>query len=232
VAEHPSRFGLVAALPMPYVDEALDELAYAYDVLNADGVLLVPHADASYLGEPLYDPLFEELDRRRAVVLVHPMALPAAAAAAAVPYVLADFLLDTTRGALSLILSGALDRYPHISFILSHGGGFLPYAATRVEVLSHAFFGVDRRRIVEGLRRFYFDVALTGPSGLPSLLAAVEPDRILFGTDWCAVPADVVRGCVRAFDAAVDGPSRALIDRGNALALFPGVARRLAVPAA
>ncbi len=228
VADHRDRFGLLAALPMPHVDHALAELAYAYDELGADGILLVPHAGDAYLGDPLYDPLFAELDRRRAVVLVHPMALPGAASAS-VPYVLADFLLDTTRGGLSLILSGALDRYPNITFVLSHGGGFLPYAASRAEWLADAFFDVPRDRIVAGLRRLYFDLALTGPSALPSLLRTVSPDRIVFGTDWCAAPAPVVTECVRAYESPQWGlteGARELIDRENALGLFPTIAER------
>jgi predicted TIM-barrel fold metal-dependent hydrolase len=230
VAEHPDRFGLMAALPMPYVDEALAELEYAYTELHTDGVILVPHAGTSYLGDPLYDPVFAELDRRRAAVLVHPMSLPGTAPVS-VPYVLADFLLDTTRGAVSLIMSGALDRYPNISFILSHGGGFLPYAATRVEWLANAFFGVERDRVVRGLQRFYYDTALTSPSGLPSLLHTIDHSRILFGTDWCAAPAGAVANGVRSFDTdplGISESTRARINRDNALALFPGVSQRLA----
>ncbi|GAA3428014.1 amidohydrolase family protein [Streptosporangium sandarakinum] len=230
VADHPARFGLLAALPMPYVDAALAELEYAYDELHADGVVLVPHAGDAYLGDAPYEPLFAELNRRRAVVLVHPMPLPGAGPVP-VPSVLADFLLDTTRGALNLILSGALDRYPDISFILSHGGGFLPYAASRVELLGPPFFGADPERITAGLRRFHYDLALTGPSALPSLLETVSADRILFGTDWCAAPRAAVTECVRNLDSGrwcLPESSRALIDRDNALGLFPGVARRLA----
>jgi predicted TIM-barrel fold metal-dependent hydrolase len=218
-ADRRDRFGLISAVPMPYVDRALDEVAYSLDVLGADGILLVPHAGEDYLGDPLYDPLFEELDRRAAVVLVHPMALPGPAARQ-VPYVLADFLLDTTRGALSLILSGALDRYPGIRFVLSHGGGFLPYAATRADLLSTAFFGVEPGLVAHSLHRFWYDTALTGPSALPSLLATVGPERVVFGTDWCAAPRTAVRTVSAGLDR-LEGPARGLIDRDNALRLFP-----------
>jgi len=230
VAEYPDRFGLLAALPMPYVDAALAEVEYAYTELKADGVVLIAHAGDSYLGDPLYDPLFAELNRRRSVVLVHPMVLPGGTAAN-VPPVLADFLLDTTRGAINLVLAGALDRYPDISFVLAHGGGFLPYAASRVEALGAAFYGLERGRVADALGRFYYDVALTAWSGLPSLLRAVSSDRILFGTDWCAAPADVVSTGVRNLDDGLSGLTdsiRADINRGNALRLFPGVAERLA----
>ncbi|UNO40767.1 amidohydrolase family protein [Streptomyces sp. MST-110588] len=220
-ADRRDTFGLLAGLPMPHVDAALEEVAYAYEELKADGVVLIPHAGRAYLGDALYEPLLEELNRRAAVVLVHPMALPDTAPMN-VPYVLADFLLDTTRGGLSLILSGALEKYPDIRFILSHGGGFLPYAADRVRWLGPAFFGHDPKRIAEGLHRLYYDTALTGPNALPSLLKAVPPQRILFGTDWCAAPADAVTDCVRGLDAApLTEDQRRLIDRENALALFP-----------
>ncbi len=229
VAEHPTRFGLLAALPMPHVEAALEELRYCLDELHADGVVLVAHAGENYLGDPLYDPLLAELQRRRTVVLVHPMSLPGTARTSAPP-VLADFLLDTTRAAINLITSGALDRYPDITFILAHGGGFLPYAASRVEMLSYAFHGLDRRRFTEALGRFYYDVALTAPSGLPSLLATVPHDRILFGSDWSAAPAAIVAEGVAALEAAYAGlpePTRRRIDRDSALGLFPSVARRL-----
>jgi predicted TIM-barrel fold metal-dependent hydrolase len=228
VAEYPDRFGLLAALPMPYVDAALAELAYCLDELHADGVVLIPHAGDDYIGDPLYQPLFEELDRRRAVVLVHPLTLPGARHGR-VPTVLADFLLDTTRGAINLILTGALDRYPGITFILSHGGGFLPYAASRIQTLGTAFYDVDAGRVAEALGRFYFDLALTSPSGLPSLLESVPVDRILFGTDWSAAPAGVVAAGVAGLVAPRPGftdEMRASIDRGNALRLFPGIESR------
>jgi predicted TIM-barrel fold metal-dependent hydrolase len=234
VAEHPDRFGLLAALPMPHVDAALAEVDYVFDELRADGVVLIAHAGEAYLGDPVYDPLLAELNERRAVALVHPMTLHQGFAPG-VPPVLADFLLDTTRAAINLILTGALDRYPDITFILAHGGGFLPYAASRVQALGTAFYGLDPGRVTDAVARFHYDVALTAPSGLPSLLAAVPPERILFGTDWCAASAEVVTAGVRALDetlAALPATNRAAINRGNALRLFPRLAGRSAAAAA
>lgn len=184
---HPGRFGLLAALPIPHIDDALAEIEYARDILGADGFVLIPHSGSDYLGDPLFEPVLAELDRRHAVVLVHPM-MPPDSAGSSVPAVLADFLLDTTRGAIGLVLSDALDRYPNISFVLAHAGGFLPYAAFRVETLAHGFFGADPVRVRDQLGRFYYDTALAGPSALPGLFATVAPERILFGTDWCAAP--------------------------------------------
>lgn len=228
VADHPDRFGLLAALPMPHVDRALAELEYAFTELQADGVVLIAHAGEAYLGDPSYDPLFEELNRRAAPVLVHPMTLPGPTTT--VPPVLVDFLLDTTRAAVNLILTEALDRYPRIEFILAHGGGFLPYAASRVQALGAQFYGLDAGRIAESVRRFSYDVALCAPSALPSLFDTVPADRILVGTDWCAAPADVVRAGVRALDQALatrPAADRAAVNRDNALRLFPRLAARL-----
>jgi predicted TIM-barrel fold metal-dependent hydrolase len=225
---HPSRFGFFAILPLPHVDRALEETAYALDELGADGVVLLPHGGEHYLGAPLFDPLFAELNRRRAVVLVHPMDLPQGGAPD-VPGVYADFLLDTTRAAINLITSGTLARYPDVSIILSHAGGLLPYAASRVEVVAGALANVDRETVWEGVRRFHYDLALSVPSALPSLLAAADPGRILYGTDWSGVPAPVVERVTRALDesAVLDDGTRQAINRSNALDLLPGLAGRL-----
>jgi predicted TIM-barrel fold metal-dependent hydrolase len=228
VNTHPSRFGFFAMLPLPHVDLALAEAANALDELGADGVVLLPHGGDHYLGDPLFDPLFEELNRRRAVVLVHPLDLPQGGAPG-VPSVFADYLLDTTRAAINLITSGTLARYPHVSIILSHAGGFLPYAATRIEVVADALGKVDQATVWDGIRRFHYDLALSVPSALPSLLAAADPGRILYGSDWSGVPASVVEHAIRAFDdaAVLDEPNRQAINRGNALSLLPGLASRL-----
>jgi predicted TIM-barrel fold metal-dependent hydrolase len=228
VRDHPRRFGLLAALPMPFVDAALEHVAYVLDDLGADGVVLVPHAGEAYLGDTLFEPLLEELDRRQAVVLVHPMTPPGGAVNAAPP-ALADFLLDTTRGAISLITSGALDRYPGISFVLAHAGGFLPYAASRIDILGRTFYRFNQDQVARALHRFYYDLALAAPAALPSLLAAVPADRILYGTDWCAAPSEAVRDCSRGLDQApgMDGLTHRMINRDNALRLLPRLAGRL-----
>lgn len=228
VNTHPNRFGFFAILPLPHVDLALAEAAYALDELGADGVALLPHGGDHYLGAPLFDPLFEELNRRRAVVLVHPLDLPQGSAPG-VPSVFADYLLDTTRAAINLITSGTLARYPHMSIILSHAGGFLPYAATRIEVAAGALAKVDHATVWDGIRRFYYDLALSVPSALPSLLAVADSSRILYGTDWSGVPAAVVEHATHAFDATdlLDEPTRQAINRDNALGLLPRLAGRL-----
>lgn len=228
VRTEPGRFGFFAVLPLSDADLALEELARALDELGADGVALLPHSGNRYLGAPMFDPLFAELDRRRTAVLVHPASLPQGSTPD-VPSVFADFLLDTTRAAISLIVSGTLTRYQNVPVILSHAGGFLPYAATRVEVAASLLADVGHDAVRSGIQRFYYDLALSVPSAMPSLLATADLSRILFGTDWSGVPAAVVVETARALDgfsALGDGVHQA-INRGNALELLPGLARRL-----
>jgi 6-methylsalicylate decarboxylase len=222
VRSEPGRFGFFAYLPLPYVDAALEEAAYALDELGADGVLLMTHAGDHYLGDPAFDPVFEELDRRRAVIFTHPFGIPGGPAPG-VPDHLGDFLLDTTRAAIRMILAGTLDRFPHVSIILSHAGGFLPYMAGRFDIED----GVEPERVRAALRRFYYDTALpASPYATPTLLAAAGPSRVLFGTDWNANSAAGVARYVEAHvnDPQVDRRTRRRIDRDNALRLFPRLA--------
>jgi predicted TIM-barrel fold metal-dependent hydrolase len=222
--EHPDSFGFLAAVPMPYVDESLKQVGHAFDVLGADGVVLIPQSGGNYLGTAAYEPLLDELNQREAIVLVHPMMLPGGHLTEP-PSVLADFLLDTTRAAVNLMLTRSLDRYPNIRWILSHAGGFLPYAASRVLAMGERFFGVDPDVFQDYLGRFYYDTALSAPSALPSLLASVPVRQILFGSDWSAAPAGPVARCTTGLDdglaaAGIDEAGRALIDHGNARRLF------------
>lgn len=125
--EHPGRFGSFAVLPMPFTAHACSEAVYALDVLKSDGVVLLGSTEGKFPGAPEFDELMAELDRRQAVVFVHPnlhgtseeLGLDA-------PGFLIEFLCDTTCAALNLILTGMVERFPHICWILAHAGGFLP----------------------------------------------------------------------------------------------------------
>jgi predicted TIM-barrel fold metal-dependent hydrolase len=225
VRDVPGRFGFFATLPLPDVDGALEELTYAFDVLRADGVILLANHRGTYLGAPEFDAIFDELNRRRAVVFVHPAQLPAADIAPGLPPFVADFLLDTTRAAIQLGASGTLDRCPDLKIILSHAGGFVPYAAYRI-----APFASPRRDPADGLaqlKRFYFDIALSGsPTALPSLLSFAAPDHVLFGSDFPHAPAAAVRGFSGMYARySLADAQRRSIDRGAAEMLFPRLAR-------
>ena len=223
VRDHPGRFGFFATLTLPDVDGALAELAYAFDVLGAAGVILLANTLGRYLGDAADEPLLAELDRRHAVVFVHPSTLPGPTVPG-VPAFAADFLLDTTRAAYRLVQNGALRRFPNLKIILSHAGGFVPYASHRLMAALLAEGGRTPADVLDDLRSFYFDTALSGsPAALPSLLAFAKPGRVLFGSDWPYAPAPVVSYFTGQLDAyeALDADGHAAIDRGNAAALFP-----------
>lgn len=227
VRDHPDRFGLFATVPLPDVAGSVQEIAHAYDELNVDGVVLLANAHGCYLGDAAFDPVMAELDRRAAVVLVHPSELPGPAVAGIPPFA-ADFLLDTTRAATNLVLRGVPRRYPNIRFILSHAGGFVPYASHRIAAAITAETGRKALEILEDLSGFYFDTALSGsPAALPSLLAFARPDHVLFGSDWPFAPELGVAYFTGQFDAypGLDDTGRAAINRGNALELFPRLAK-------
>ncbi|MCF3180496.1 amidohydrolase family protein [Streptomyces polychromogenes] len=144
------------------------------------------------------------------------------------PNFLCDFLLDTTRAAANMIRTRTLDRFPNLSVILPHGGGFLPQIATRMEAFAGAFDPpVDPTAVRDHLHRFYYDTA--GPlSPAGTLLATVDPHRILFGSDWPACPAAVVTDLALpalAADPAFTPELRRAVNRENALRLMPGLVR-------
>ncbi|AUG76134.1 amidohydrolase [Kitasatospora sp. MMS16-BH015] len=228
VKDRPDRFGLFATLTLPDVDGALAEAAYAFDVLGADGVVLLANSAGHYLGDRRFDPLMDELNRRAAVVFVHPSQLGAPPVEGIPPF-LTDFLLDTTRAAVNLVHAEAPWRWPELKIVLSHGGGFVPYAAHRIAWTRTAAKPTPER-VLEGLRSFWFDTALsTSPVALPSLRTFARPDRILFGTDWPYAPEHTVRHFAGAWSAwsDIDPGERAAVERGNAEAILPRLREQL-----
>lgn len=220
VNRHPKRFGFFAVLTLPDLDGALTELEYALDELHADGIVLLANAKGTYLGDPVWDPLMQELNRRSAVVFEHPAGL-AAPHVPNVPEFAADYLLDTARAALSLAINGCMERYPDLKIILAHGGGFVPYAAERFAIACSPDGTFESG--VARLQRFYFDTALAGSHwALPSLTAFADPDKIMFGSDWPYANTDQALHFVDRTDSFdMPGELRRGIARKNAEKLFP-----------
>ena len=223
VASAPDRFGLFATVPIPHIDESVAETVRALDNLNADGVVLLANNDGIYLGEDGQDNLWAALDERAAVVFIHPADLPGPTVPGVAPWA-ADFLLDTTRAAYLLVRNGIRRKYPNIRFILSHAGGFVPYASHRMAVAVLADTGRSPADSLDDFSSFYFDTALSSSAAaLPTLLAFAKPGHITFGSDFPFAP--VAEG--RLFAArletypGLDNTTRNAIDRTNALALFP-----------
>jgi predicted TIM-barrel fold metal-dependent hydrolase len=184
---HPHRFGLFSALPLPDTDGSLREIEYAFDTLKADGVGLLTSYDGKWLGDPAYQPVFEELDRRKAVVFVHPTVPNCCQALVpGVSPIMAEVPQDTTRTVISLLFSGALTRFKNIRFIFCHAGGSVPVVAARMmqyaskEALAKLPHGVDYE-----LRRHYYDIAVGGHRPAISALTSYVPiSQILFGSDF------------------------------------------------
>jgi predicted TIM-barrel fold metal-dependent hydrolase len=223
VARWPDRFGSFATLPLPDIEGALRELEYAFDVLRADGVILLSNYAGHYLGDPAFGPLWAELDRRAAVVFIHP-AKPQIPIMEDIPGPIVDYPFDTTRTAVQLVLSGVVARAPRVKIILSHAGGFVPYAAHRFVELAPAVRPdvPPAPALIESFRSFYFDTALSsGPASLLALQSFARPGHILYGSDFPYAPATVGA----SFTAKLDGfdlprDVRAAINNGGAQQIF------------
>jgi len=226
-SDHPGRFGLFASLPMPSVDRSLAEIGYAFDELDADGVVLLTHSGGVYLGDAALDPVFEELDRRCAAVFIHPTS-PACHQETALGYPrpMIEFLFDTTRAVTNLILSATLKRFPNLRVIVPHCGGALPSVASRINVMSHvipqtAGQGIDP---LAELAKLYYDLAGFVTEGtLGGLLDFVEPSQLLYGSDWPFTPTPAIGGLAERLETLpqLDDDARNAMRRGNALRLFP-----------
>jgi 6-methylsalicylate decarboxylase len=188
VRDHPGRFGCFAALPLPDVDASLREIAYALDVLKADGIGLLTSYRNRWLGDPAFAPVMDELHRRRSVVYVHPTApdccrnlLPG------IPDWVIEFPADTTRSIASLLFSGTVARCSGIRFIFSHLGGILPVVAehlARAAEVDATLAAAVPGGVRQALRNFHYDTALRAhPAGLFAALQFTGVARLLFGTD-------------------------------------------------
>ena len=187
VKDHPSSFGLLAALPLPNPQGSLAELEYAMDTLHADGIALLSSYGDKWLGDATYAPVFEELNRRKAVVFVHPNApncctnvLPH------VPASTMEFLFDTTRTIESLLMNGTFSRFPNLRFIFSHGGGAMPILANRIaRTFPKDFANQVPNGVPYELKRQYYDTAsASNPTSLSALLSVVPGSQVLFGSDF------------------------------------------------
>ena len=224
---YPGRFGGFGFLPLPNIDAAMEETARIYKELNLDGITLLTSVDNKYIGHPYFEPVFEELNRHKAVVFIHPCYPPGTEADGwDIPRMLIDYPFETTRVAINLILKGVLDRYPDIKFILSHAGGTLPFLAHRVSIFDK--MTQFKENYSEGalsyLKRFWFDTALSGNKvPLSGLTSVADKSRILFGTDYPYISSDLVTKETAGFDAwqGFTEAERLAVNRRNAELLFP-----------
>jgi len=193
-------FGFFASLPdITNTSAALAEIAYAFDTLEADGVVLYTRygPNATYLGNPAVEPIWKELDRRGATVFVHPThPADTELISPQMPQPLIDYPHETTRAAIDMITSRTLRKYRNVKVVLSHAGGTLPFLAGRIltplrhtpNMMSWWLVGTTHDEALEAIRSFYYDLALsTSPQQLRTLLDLVPEDHIVYGVGW-AVP--------------------------------------------
>jgi predicted TIM-barrel fold metal-dependent hydrolase len=224
----PKRFGAFATVPMRDIGDAVAEVDYSLGVLKHDGVGLFASYGEKFLGDPAFEPVMDALNRRKAVVFIHPTMHPSSRALAMPwPGFIMEYLFDTTRAAVNLLLGGTIDRFPEIRFILPHAGGTLPYFAWRLASspsVDPTLPQWSREEFAEKLRRFWYDIAIaSGPTTMGALKTVADPDRIVFGSDWPFVQAPLLAEAVAMHVAPDlhDDRQRAAIDRRNALTLFP-----------
>jgi predicted TIM-barrel fold metal-dependent hydrolase len=235
----PGRFGGFAAVPSPRVEWAIDELRYALDELNLDGVGLLTHYDGKYLGDRVFEDFFAELNNRNVVVFIHPTdpigqydpELEIANSLIEAPF-------ETTRAVANLIHTGATDRFPKIKYILSHGGGTIPYLAWRIALSKYA--GKEAKPsvlrmlydfVIAGgpvsglniLKNMYYDTALTAsPYALRAMQEFVGSSKIVFGSDlpFAEKVAPIANKDLRNY-TGFSAEDFEAIDYHNCLELFP-----------
>lgn len=228
ISDHPSRFGAFAALPLPDIKSSLDELSYVFDGLHLDGIAVLSNAGGIYIGDNIFNELYAELNRRKAVVYVHPTEpVSGNPLGKEIPAFLMEVAFETARVIFNLLYKGVLERYPDIRWIFSHAGGALPYLTWRISlgqfVLPDAGKAVPRG-VPYYLKRLYYDTGLSAnPYVFRSLRELVEPGQILFGTDYPFAPeiltAETIKG-LNAYDG-FSGVDLEKIECENALFLFP-----------
>jgi 6-methylsalicylate decarboxylase len=226
--DHPGRFGVFASLPLPNVDASLAEIGHALDVLKADGIGLLTSYGDRYPGDAAFAPVFDELDRRGAVVYFHPTNAPCNQCQPEIPAATLDFPFDTTRAIVSLLFGGTFARCRNIKWIFSHAGGAAPFLAERIGRLANRPDFKDKvpDGVIAELERLYYDTALSANwLAFRSLFELVTPDHVLFGSDYPFAPEITMTQSVKALgEMGLSDDVLRGIERENALVLFPHMA--------
>jgi predicted TIM-barrel fold metal-dependent hydrolase len=180
----------LAAMPLPDVEASLKEIAYAFDTLHADGVGIPTSFGNVWPGDARFDPFWAELNRRKAIVVMHPYAPNCCGDLQ--PHIaesLLEYPYDTGRAFASLLFTGTLVKYPDVRYTFCHGGGTLPYLAGRIVNLANGSVK-DIQTVAPGgieamMKRMYYDTAnATFPATMAALLREIPTSQIMFGTDY------------------------------------------------
>jgi predicted TIM-barrel fold metal-dependent hydrolase len=187
VQEHPGRFGLFATITPLDVEGSLKEIEYAFDTLKCDGLGLLTSYDGKYLGDASFAPVYAELNRRKAVIYVHPLAPNCCAdVVPGIPPGSIEYATDTSRTIAHLVFSGTSQKYPDIRWIFSHSGGTLPFLTQRFiqqqKVQKHAHLPNGP---MPEFQKFYYELAQGNTKAqLSGLFNMVGVSQVLYGTDY------------------------------------------------
>ena len=204
IQKYPQKIGAFGLLPMPYVGASLLEIEHSLDTLKLDGIVLLSNYSEKYLGDETFRPVFEELNRRNAVVFIHPTTPVVYNPKAILPPGTLDFVFDTTRTIVSLLLSGYISKFNKIRFLVAHAGGTIPFVSTRLSYLESLVkqrpdrmpgeFNNVPEGVINALKTLYYDTTLSSKSPtLKSLLDFVDSKKITIGTDFPFLPEAIVK---------------------------------------
>lgn len=222
VMDHPSRFGLLASLPLPDVDAAMAEIAYCCDQLDVAGFAVLTNFGGTYMGDPAFAPVYRELDRRQARLFIHPTSPPCwEQTSFGRPRPMLEFFFDTTRAVVDLVLSGLIAKHPMIEVIVPHAGATLAMVADRVAVFSMLLEVDPIVDVHRDLGRLHYDLAgFPLPRQLDALLTLTSDDHLHYGSDYPFTPEFAVARAAERLGAQ-DGLLGRL--RSNTERLFPAI---------
>ncbi len=223
VRQFPGRFAALATVPLPHVDAALAEAERGLDTLGMLGVNTGCSVAGRALDDPAFEPFWAELDRRGAVLFLHPMGVGGPCMDQFnLPFMVGATFEDTVA-ALRLVLGGVTTRYPHIRVIVPHLGGTLPFLMARIDGDPARGSGARAPGAqIEGpitphLRRFWYDTVNHDPQALRCALAAFGAERLLLGSDFPYAVGPFYRHCVSYLgDVGLSPAEVAAIAGGNA----------------
>ena len=224
IQKFPGRFGMFAAIPLPDIEGSLKEIEYALDTLKLQGIGLMTSYGDKWPGDPAFYPVWEELNRRKAVVYFHPTtAVCCGDTVPGVPRAIIEFPTDTTRCAASLWVGGVLSRCRDITFILSHGGGSLPAFAGRLDGILPYIHKQWKTKPLDDFKRLNYDTAaiLNAPA-FAALLKLVPVSQVLMGSDFPYRTPERVTREIREV-GIFDHKELMAIEHDNALRLVPAL---------
>jgi predicted TIM-barrel fold metal-dependent hydrolase len=223
--DNPKKFGLFASVPLPDIEGCMKEIEYAYDTLKCDGIGIYSNDNGNrWPGDPYYEPMYQELNRRKAIVFIHPLAPKCCANLNdSVPFSMNEFDFDVTRCISSLLVNGVLHRYPEVRFVVPHSGGTVPILAGRIKDrfpndAKHAEYIPNG--VWPELQKLHYECAHgTYPTQLAALTKFVPTSQLLFGTDFSPEPIETTVN-----ELPTSGLSQEVLqamERGNAEKLLP-----------